>query len=259
MKLGPLAAVVVEYGDVVPIGFRRKKTVDSACLKAVFPNQFFEIFECLVVKLLRFGGSCLILGFENLLLSIPNAAQLPCMEKRCPVDVIDEIDDLRFHSFRAREGRHRSGIALPIEFRRRFACLFDGKRFLLRTTEEILACLLLLFEQFLHKTLPPVLRQQRGGDRHRARGIKHMDNRPAVVLGDLDCGVRGGGRRTANEQRNRESTPLHFLGDMHHLIQRRCDQPGEPDHVAAHFGGLCQNLVTGNHHAHIGDFEAVAG
>ena len=86
-----------------------------------------------------------------------------------------------------------------------------------------------------------------------------MYDRPGVMLRDLDRRVRGGGRSTADQKWNRETAALHFLCDMHHFIERWRDETRKPDHVRAEFDGLIQNLITGNHHAHIGDLEAVAG
>ena len=78
------------------------------------------------------------------------------------------------------------------------------------------------------------------------------------MLGNLDCRVRGRCGGTANEQRNFESAPLHFFGDVHHLVERWSDQPREPDHIRTDLDGLVQNFVAGDHHAEVGDFEAVA-
>ena len=86
-----------------------------------------------------------------------------------------------------------------------------------------------------------------------------MDDRPGIMLRDLDRGMGGGGGRAADQQRNRETTPLHFLRDMHHLIERWRDEPGKPDHIRAEFDGLIEDLVACDHHAHVGDLEAVAG
>ena len=46
---------------------------------------------------------------------------------------------------------------------------------------------------------------------------------------------------------------------MHHFIERGGDQPGEPDDVSAHLPGSGEDLLTGDHHPKIGNFESVAG
>ena len=86
-----------------------------------------------------------------------------------------------------------------------------------------------------------------------------MDDRAAVMLRDLDRRVRGGSGRAADQQRHLETTALHFLGDVYHLVERGGDQTGQADHVRADFDGLVEDLVAGDHDAHVGDFEAVAG
>jgi hypothetical protein len=86
-----------------------------------------------------------------------------------------------------------------------------------------------------------------------------MDHRTGVMLGDLDGGVRGGGGGATDEQRHLESAALHFLGDVDHLVERRRDQTGQADDVRADLDRLVEDLVAGNHDAHVGDFEAVAG
>ena len=78
------------------------------------------------------------------------------------------------------------------------------------------------------------------------------------MLGNLDRRVRGGGSRTTNEQRGLESASLHFFGNMHHLVERWSDQPREADDIRADLDGLVQNFVAGDHHAEVGDLEAVA-
>ena len=64
---------------------------------------------------------------------------------------------------------------------------------------------------------------------------------------------------TSSGMRAVETASFHFLGDVHHLVERRRDQTAETDHVRAEFDGLVEDLVAGDHDAHVGDFEAVAG
>ena len=86
-----------------------------------------------------------------------------------------------------------------------------------------------------------------------------MDHRPRIVLGNLDRGVGGGRGRTADQQWHLEALTLHLLGDIDHFVQRGSDQTRQADDVGTELDRLGENLVTRNHHAHVRDFEAIAG
>ena len=86
-----------------------------------------------------------------------------------------------------------------------------------------------------------------------------MDHRLAVVRSNLDGRVRAAGSRSADKQRQLEVLALHLLGDMHHLVERRCDEAAEADHVRFLCFGALENLLAGNHDAQIDDVVVVAG
>ena len=54
-----------------------------------------------------------------------------------------------------------------------------------------------------------------------------MDGGLGELGRDLDGRVLLGGRRAADQQRDADVQPLHLLGHVHHLRQRRRDQPGQ--------------------------------
>ena len=86
----------------------------------------------------------------------------------------------------------------------------------------------------------PVLAVQLGARLGPAQPIDHADasgrildvDDRAVILGcDLHGRVLGAARRAANQKRNGEPLALHLAGDVHHLVERRGDQPRQADHV----------------------------
>src|ERR1035437_4295238 len=46
---------------------------------------------------------------------------------------------------------------------------------------------------------------------------------------------------------------------MHHLVERRCDQSAETDHVRLLLFGALKNFFAGDHHAQVDDVVVVAG
>ena len=103
-----------------------------------------------------------------------------------------------------------------------------------------------------------VVAQQRGRDRHRPRGVLHPDHRAVVLAVDLDRGVGARRRRAADQQRDGELLALHLGGEVDHLVQRRGDQAGEPDHVGADLAGGVEDLLRRHHHAEVDDLVVVA-
>ena len=76
---------------------------------------------------------------------------------------------------------------------------------------------------------------------------------------DLDGSVHAARRRTADEQRDRESGRLHFGSDMHHLIEAGCDQTGHADDVGALVDRGLQDRRSRHHDTEIDDLVVVAG
>ncbi len=56
-----------------------------------------------------------------------------------------------------------------------------------------------------------------------------------------------------------QAEAFHFLGDMHHLIERRRDQSAEADDVRLFSRGGFEDLLARHHDAEVDDLEAVAG
>ena len=69
--------------------------------------------------------------------------------------------------------------------------------------------------------------------------------------------MRLGGGRTANQQRQVKIAALHFLGDVHHLVQRRGDQAGQADNVALLVDGGLQDFFRWHHYSQIDDVITV--
>src|SRR5262249_29038712 len=69
-------------------------------------------------------------------------------------------------------------------------------------------------------------------------------------------GTAGG--RTTDEERNSEALALHFARNVHHFIQRGCDEAAEPDHVNLLLAGGLEYLLAGNHDAQVDHLVVVA-
>ena len=65
--------------------------------------------------------------------------------------------------------------------------------------------------------------EQLAGDSDRARRIQHVHHWICVGWGDTDSGVHFACGGAPDEQRNLETRARHFLGHVHHFIQRRRD------------------------------------
>ena len=115
-----------------------------------------------------------------------------------------------------------------------------------------------LFTGALNKLVALGVREQRGDHAHRARGVLHVDRRPAVVLLDFHRRVRLGGGRAANQQRNGEALTLHLLRHVNHLVQRRGDQPGEANQVSIHFARGLEDFIRRDHHAKVDNLVVIA-
>jgi hypothetical protein len=76
-----------------------------------------------------------------------------------------------------------------------------------------------------------VVAEQAGGDGDGAAGVEDVDDRLAVVGGDLDGGVGAAGGGSADEQRELEALALHLAGDVDHLVERGRDEAAEADDV----------------------------
>jgi hypothetical protein len=70
--------------------------------------------------------------------------------------------------------------------------------------------------------------------------------------------VRARGGRAADQQRDVQPQPLHFLGEMHHLVERGRDQAGQADQVGVVLARRVEDLLRRHHHAEVDDLEVVA-
>ena len=78
-----------------------------------------------------------------------------------------------------------------------------------------------------------------------------------VMLRDLHRRVRAAGRGAADQKRHGKSLAFHLLRHMHHLIQRRRDQPAQSNCIRSALPRRCQNLRRRHHHAQIDDLVVV--
>jgi hypothetical protein len=76
-------------------------------------------------------------------------------------------------------------------------------------------------------------RKQLRDNGNRARRILHPNDWRVIALIHLDGRVRLGRRGAADQQGDVETLALHLRGHVHHLIERRRDQPGQPDRIGA--------------------------
>ena len=86
----------------------------------------------------------------------------------------------------------------------------------------------------------------------------HVHRLAAVGGRDPDRRVLARGRRAADQQRQLEPAPLHLLGHVHHLVERRRDQAGEPDGVCALGDGGVEDRVARDHDAEVDHLVVVA-
>ena len=80
-----------------------------------------------------------------------------------------------------------------------------------------------------------------------ARRVEHVHRRLAVLGRDPHGGVLLRGRRAADQERQLDPAPLHLLRDVHHLVERRRDEPREPDDVAVLLERGVEDPVGGDH------------
>ena len=70
---------------------------------------------------------------------------------------------------------------------------------------------------------------------------------------NLGCG------RAADQQGDGKALPLHLGGNMYHLVQRRCDQTRQPDHIDIFTLCRFKDFRRWHHDAKVNDFVVVAG
>src|SRR5690606_30088130 len=103
-----------------------------------------------------------------------------------------------------------------------------------------------------------LLVEEGGDDADDAGGVQHVHGRRPVGGRDLHGGVLPGRGGPADQQRQPHAAPLHLGGDRDHLVQRRRDQPGQPDRVGVLLDRRVEDLGGGDHDAEVHDVVVVA-
>mmetsp|Transcript_72770 Transcript_72770/g.206517 ORF Transcript_72770/g.206517 Transcript_72770/m.206517 type:complete len:416 (+) Transcript_72770:1155-2402(+) len=151
-------------------------------------------------------------------------------------------------------GRHLAPVDLRLHLLRllqRLPLLVDEGRVIL------LANLCVLFLDVIQVAL--LLRREHGAhDCAAARGIEHMDHPVLVLWRELDRSVALGGCGAADHKRLCHALLLHLLCHVHHLVERGSDEAGETDDIHILLDGPLEDLLTGNHDAHVDDLVVVA-
>ena len=91
-----------------------------------------------------------------------------------------------------------------------------------------------------------------------ARSVEDVERRLRVLRCDPHSRVLLRRRRAADQQRQVELAPLHLLRDVDHLVERRRDQAGEADDVAALLDRGVEDRVGRHHHAEVDHLVVVA-
>ena len=100
--------------------------------------------------------------------------------------------------------------------------------------------------------------EQVGDDADDPRRVEHVDRLAAVLRRDPHRRVLPRRRRAADQQRQVEPAPLHLARDVDHLVERRRDQPREPDDARALLDGGVEDAVGRHHHPEVDHLVVVA-
>ena len=186
--------------------------------------------------------------------------ELPRVEERRPVDPRDDVGErvARKHPAAEEAGAGR-GVARPVGG--------EAVRARLRERARPPGALLDLALAPEPAVGAAGLRDERGAalaahearrDPRRARRVRDVDHAVLVAGVDLHRGVHLRGGRTPDEQRQAEPEPGHLRRDVHHLVERRGDEAGDPDEVAPLLAGDGEDPFRRHHHPEIDDLEPVA-
>ena len=154
--------------------------------------------------------------------------------------------------------RHRRGVVFPVE--RQIVFARGGQRYRRGTwffTPVLNTHGFVLFTRTSDKVIVLRIGEQRSHHAHGARGVLHIDRWAAVVLLNFHRGVRFGGGRAANQQRNGKALTLHLFRHVNHFIQRRGNQAREANQVRIHLFGGFEDFVRRDHHAEVDDFVVI--
>ena len=151
------------------------------------------------------------------------------MEEELPVDVLAQRREIGLDEPAAGELRHGQVVeghplavlARPREREQRLALLLG-----VEVAQSLLVDAVLAVEP-----RAPLGIEQVGDDADDARGVENVHDRLRVRRRDPHRRVLARGRGAADQQRQVHPPPLHLARDVDHLVERRRDQPGEPDDV----------------------------
>lgn len=254
--------VLARDDDIVSVGVGREESVDTGGHESFLGDDFFEEVLRFVVEFLGDFGAFLVAGFESFGFGIPDAAKLPGVEERGPVDVVREFaKGLAFDDAGSGEFRDGRGVVFPVDLHFEGAGLLECDRFFFGSALEVFA------EFFVFRVVGADegcagFGEEGGGHGDGAGGVEDMHERAGVVFGDFDCGVGGAGGGSADEDGDAlfaEAALFSFFGDRDHLVERGRDEAGESDDVGLVFFDGIEDFVTRDHYAHIDDVEAIAG
>mmetsp|Transcript_68863 Transcript_68863/g.161923 ORF Transcript_68863/g.161923 Transcript_68863/m.161923 type:complete len:438 (-) Transcript_68863:1840-3153(-) len=85
-----------------------------------------------------------------------------------------------------------------------------------------------------------------------------MDDTVIVFGHDFHGCVPLGGRGTTNHEGHLQASSFHLLRHVHHLIQRRSNQPRKSDDVHLLLNCFVEDVVARHHHSHVDHLEIVA-
>ncbi len=105
---------------------------------------------------------------------------------------------------------------------------------------------------------PPLGVEHAGDDVHDPARVEHVHRLARVLGSDPHRGVLAGGGRAADQQRQLDPAALHLLRDVDHLVEGRCDQTRQPDHVGALGDRGVEDPLGGDHHAEVDHLVVVA-
>ena len=228
------ASVILVNQNIVPSGGRRKESIHRP------RRQLLSVDHASQVGL-RIGEKFLRLGTHHGVLENGRIApsHFPGMKERGPIDIIHQIlqrkgvqgslPDERWYRWRIMRPIDRSGIG---------SCLIEGEEFFgatlfVRFPE---GCLLFLHLAQIDFASFGIHEVSNHGDS--SGGVQYMQDRVTVMGGDLDCRMSLAGRRSADQQGQIHAPTIHFLGDMHHFVQRRRDEATQTHHVSTKLNRL---------------------
>ena len=246
-------AIRVQF-HIVARRVRRKKSVHAARRQQPLRNHPIQQRIPLREDLPRLFALLLILKNSRI-----HALQFPRMKKRAPIDELSQHCKGKILQHAHTKKRWlRQVLRLPLDRRpprpRRLQRHNRPPRRGIRLAQRLIFSLMAR-----HKLRFALFAQQARRHRHSTARVQHVHHRFAVVGRDLHRRVRPAGRRSANQQRQLHSLPLHLPRHVYHLVQRRRNQPAQPHNVRPHLSRALQNLLRRNHHAHVDHFVVVAG